>query len=78
MKSEEGIQELDLSGLNCPLPVLKTKKKLFSMATGEKLLVVCTDQDSFDDFKYFCDHSGHKLVSRERTEDKIFFLIERK
>ena len=78
MKSEEGTQELDLTGLNCPLPVLKTKKKLSSMNTGEKLLVVCTDQSSFDDFKYFCDHSGHKLVSRERTEDKIVFLIERK
>ena len=45
------------------------------MNTGERLLVVCTDQGSFDDFKYFCDHSGHKLVSRERTEDKIFFLL---
>ena len=78
MTSEQGTQELDLSGLNCPLPVLKTKKKLSSMNTGEKLLVVCTDQGSFDDFKYFCDHSGNKLVSRERVEDKIFFLIERK
>ena len=78
MKSEQGNQELDLSGLNCPLPVLKTKKKLSSMDAGEKLFVVCTDQGSFDDFKYFCDHSGHKLVSRERTEDKICFLIERK
>ena len=78
MKNEEGAHELDLSGLNCPLPVLKTKKKLSSMDTGERLFVVCTDQGSFDDFKYFCDHSGNKLVSRERTEDKIFFLIERK
>ena len=78
MKNEEVTQELDLSGLNCPLPVLKTKKKLSSMDAGEKLFVVCTDQGSFDDFKYFCDHSGHKLVSRERTEDKIYFLIERK
>ena len=48
------------------------------MDTGEKVMIVCTDQGSFDDFKYFCDHSGHKLVSRERTEDKIVFLIERK
>ena len=62
MKNEEGTQELDLSGLNCPLPVLKTKKKLSSMDAGERLFVVCTDQGSFDDFKYFCDHSGHKLV----------------
>ena len=78
MKNEEGTHELDLSGLNCPLPVLKTKKKLSSMDSGERLFVVCTDQGSFDDFKYFCDHSGNKLVSRERKEDKIFFLIERK
>ena len=49
MKNEEGTQELDLSGLNCPLPVLKTKKKLSSMDAGERLFVVCTDQGSFDD-----------------------------
>ena len=78
MKNEGRIQELDLSGLNCPLPVLITKKKLSSMDAGERLFVVCTDQGSFDDFKYFCDHSGHKLVSRERKEDKLHFLIERK
>ena len=55
MKNEEVTQELDLSGLNCPLPVLKTKKKLSSMDAGWKLFVVCTDQVYFDYFKYFCD-----------------------
>ena len=78
MKNDEEVHELDLSGLNCPLPVLKTKKKLSSMDTGDRWFVVCTDQGAFDDFKYFCDHSGHKLMSREKTEDKICFLIERK
>ena len=78
MKNEENSEKLDLSGLNCPLPVLKTKKKLSSMATGEKLFVICTDQGSYDDFKYFCDHSGHKLVYRQKNEDDICFLIERK
>ena len=78
MKDKKVIENLDLSGLNCPLPVLKTKKKLSSMSSGERLLVICTDQGSFDDFKYYCDYSGHKLVSRERKEDKICFLIERK
>ena len=78
MRGEKDSERLDLSGLNCPLPVLKTKKKLSSMTTGETLFVICTDQGSFDDFKYFCDHSGHKLVFRERTQSKIHFLIERR
>ena len=78
MKIEKESERLDLSGLNCPLPVLKTKKKLSSMISGERLFIVCTDQGSFDDFKYFCDYSGHKLIYREKTEDNICFLIERK
>ena len=66
-----GAHELDLSGLNCPLPVLKQKKSYLRWirVKGYSLFALTS---SFDDFKYFCDHSGNKLVSRERAEDKIF------
>ncbi len=70
--------ELDLSGLSCPLPVLKTKKILSTMNSGKKVFVICTDEGSFDDFKYFCEHSGHKLLVREKTENDFRFIIQRK
>ena len=70
-------ESIDLSGLNCPLPILKTKKKLSSMSSGERLLVVATDPGSYDDFQYFCSHSGHKLISREKKDALYNFLIER-
>jgi tRNA 2-thiouridine synthesizing protein A len=70
--------ELDLKGLSCPLPILKTKKTLSSLESGKKVYVICTDSGSFDDFKYFCDHSGHKLLAREKTEIDFRFLIQRK
>ena len=39
------------------------------MNSGKKVFVICTDEGSFDDFKYFCEHSGHKLLVREKTEN---------
>ena len=70
--------ELNLSGLSCPLPVLKTKKILSTLNSGKKVFVICTDEGSFDDFKYFCEHSGHKLLVREKTETDFRFIIQRK
>ena len=68
---------LDLSGLNCPLPILKTKKKLGDMETGQTISVISTDSGSYNDFKYFCEHTGHELISREQKESKYYFLIKK-
>jgi len=69
---------LDLSGLNCPLPILKTKKKLGDMQSGQIISVTSTDSGSYNDFKYFCEHTGHELISREQKESKFHFLIKKK
>ena len=70
--------ELDLSGLSCPLPILKTKKQLNSLESGDLLFVISTDSGSYNDFKYFCEHSGHDLISREAKGNKFLFLIKKK
>jgi tRNA 2-thiouridine synthesizing protein A len=68
---------LDLRGLQCPLPVLKARKKLLSMKPGERLLVEATDPLAAIDFPAFCSETGHRLVATERREQLLRFLIER-
>ncbi len=70
--------ELDASGLNCPLPVLKAQKALKDLAAGEVLKVVATDPGSVEDFEAFCQTTGNELLESE-AEDGIFtFVIKKK
>ncbi len=70
-------QTLDTSGLNCPLPILKTKKALKSMASGETLELLATDPGSVADIAAFCNQTGNELVS-STTEGNIYkFEIKR-
>ena len=69
---------LELQGLSCPLPILKAKKALGEMNSGEQLLVISTDRGSWDDFDYFCSNTGHALVDRQETQGLFKFLIRRK
>ena len=55
------IHELDVKGLACPLPVLKTKKRIKNLASGDLLIVVATDPSSTIDFRAFCDVTSHTL-----------------
>jgi tRNA 2-thiouridine synthesizing protein A len=68
---------LDLRGLQCPLPVLKARKKLISMKPGERLLVEATDPLAALDFPAFCNETGHRLVATEQKDKVLRFLIER-
>jgi tRNA 2-thiouridine synthesizing protein A len=68
---------LDLRGLQCPLPVLKARKKLLSMKPGERLLVEATDPLAAIDFPAFCNETEHRLVATEQVESVLRFLIER-
>jgi tRNA 2-thiouridine synthesizing protein A len=68
---------LDLRGLQCPLPVLKARKKLLSMKPGERLLVEATDPLAAIDFPAFCTETGHRLVATDQQEKVLRFLIER-
>lgn len=67
----------DLSGLHCPMPVLKTRKRLRDMASGSLLRVQTTDPLAEIDIPHFCNEKGHSLVSVERTPTGHLFVIRR-
>jgi tRNA 2-thiouridine synthesizing protein A len=69
--------ELDLSGLNCPLPIIRTKKKLTTMASGEVLRVVSTDPGSVMDFEAFAKQSGNELLESTREDDRFVFRLKK-
>lgn len=69
---------LDARGLNCPLPVLKTKVQLNRMQSGQVLYVQATDPHSVIDFEAYCARSGHELLWKNETDDGVFeFCIRR-
>ncbi len=67
----------DLKGLNCPLPVLKARKKLAGMRAGSRLWLETTDPLAAIDIPAFCAESGHTLVETTAVEGGHRFLIER-
>jgi len=68
---------LDLKGLKCPLPVLKTRKALSRLAAGDRLTVLTTDPMAEIDIPHFCSENGHTLIEAERTETGHRFLLSR-
>ena len=71
-------QELDVRGLNCPLPILRTKKALADMESGKVLHVLATDPGSVRDFAAFAKQTGNELLG-QKEEDRIFeFFLKRK
>ncbi len=73
----EFAQEVDASGLNCPLPILRAKKALNSMEKGEKLRVVATDKGSVRDFAAFTQQTGNPLLESSEDSGKYIFIIEK-
>ncbi len=63
--------ELDTRGLNCPLPILKAKKSLASMTSGQLLRVVATDTGSLRDFQAFCKQTGNDLVEQQTLRCRV-------
>lgn len=72
-----GMKELDLRGLHCPLPALRTEKALRTMAPGERLLVLADDPLAPIDIAHLCRAGGHRLVSADPDGGHRRFLIER-
>ena len=70
-------QELDASGLNCPLPILRAKKSLSSMETGQVLHIIATDPGSVKDFEAFAKQTGNELMESKEEGGKFHFLIKR-
>ncbi len=71
-------RELDARGLNCPLPILRTKKALNEMTGGQTLHVVATDPGSVRDFQAFARQTGHELLSSTANEGEFRFLLRKK
>ena len=69
--------KLDLTGLKCPLPALKTRKALKSVKAGERLEVHCTDPLSVIDIPNLIRETGDKVEITDRSESRIVFLIEK-
>lgn len=74
----EFTKDLDARGLNCPLPILKTKKALADMATGQILRVQATDPGSVRDFQAFSKQTGNELVEQKEENDVFIFFMKRK
>lgn len=70
-------QELDASGLNCPLPILRAKKTLNSMDAGAVLRIVATDPGSVKDFEAFSNQTGNELMESGEEGGKFVFLIRK-
>jgi len=71
-------KELDTRGLNCPLPILKAKKALNDMQSGQVLKIVATDPGSVKDFQAFCKQTGNDLLSQAAAEKEFTFFLKRK
>ena len=71
-------KELNVSGLLCPLPILRTKQSLFAMSSGQLLKVITTDPASIIDFQVFSDNTGNELLSISETDSTFTFLLKKK
>lgn len=70
--------ELDTRGLNCPLPILKAKKALSSMTSGQLLRVVATDSGSVRDFQAFARQTGNELVDQQTAGADFIHVMKRR
>ena len=71
-------RDLDVKGLNCPLPILRTKKALAEMETGKVLRVLATDPGSLKDFPAFAKQTGKELVEQKEIDHVFEFYLKRK
>ena len=74
----EADKELDTRGLNCPLPILKAKKALADMVSGEVLKVVSTDPGSLRDFQAFARQTGNELLEQNSAGGEFMHLLRRR
>ena len=70
-------QELDATGLNCPLPILRAKKALASLESGQVLRIIATDPGSVKDFEAFAKQTGNELLESKEESGKFYFLLKK-
>jgi len=71
-------KEIDARGLNCPLPILKAKKALAELTSGQTLRVVSTDAGSMRDFQAFSNQTGNELLEQQVVGDDYFHVLKRR
>ena len=71
-------KDLDARGLNCPLPILRTKKALGELQSGQVLRIVATDPGSVKDFAAFCKQTGNELLSQQEADKEFTFFMKKK
>ncbi len=71
-------KEIDVRGLKCPLPILRTKKALAELGGGQILRVLSTDASSMKDFEIFSRQTGNTLLEMTQVEQTFIFLIKRR
>jgi tRNA 2-thiouridine synthesizing protein A len=71
-------REVDARGLNCPLPILRTKKTLNDMSSGQVVRIIATDPASVRDFEAFARQTGNQLVAQSEQDGAFVFLLRRK
>ncbi|MFK7795578.1 MAG: sulfurtransferase TusA family protein [Gammaproteobacteria bacterium] len=71
-------QELDACGLNCPLPILRAKKSLSSLESGQVLRIIATDPGAVKDFEAFAKQTGNELLESNEEGGKFYFLVKKK
>ena len=69
--------EIDTSGLNCPLPILRAKKTLATMESGKILQVISTDSGAVKDFEAFAKQTGNELLESGQRDGKFLFRIKK-
>ncbi len=70
-------QELDTRGLNCPLPILRAKKTLNGMSSGQTLHIVATDPGSVKDFEAFAKQTGNELLESNEANGEFSFILKK-
>lgn len=71
-------KELDARGLNCPLPILRAKRSLTDMPSGQVLRIIATDPGSVKDFEAFAKQTGNELLLSETTGNEFTFFLRKK
>ncbi|CUJ26422.1 sulfurtransferase TusA family protein [Cognatishimia activa] len=71
------ITEIDAVGLLCPLPVLKLRKRMMPLASGDQIVLIADDPASIVDVPHFCNEQGHELIDRREDGARIFFTVQK-
>lgn len=71
-------KDLDARGLNCPLPILRTKKALAEMSSGQVLRILATDPGSVKDFEAFAKQTGNTLLQQSEANNEFTFYMQKK